>query len=416
MQSSSPSLNFDLVILGGGVAGLWLLNRLCNAGYNAVLFEHQALGTGQTVASQGMIHGGVKYTLSGALSGASEAIADMPAYWKKCLEGGGQQEGLVDLSQTKTLSDCFYMWSTASSLSKVTTFFASKALRGRVNKLARQDYPEVFQHSQFKGELYQLVDKVIDTPSLIKNLALNMAGRVFSIDWQKSHLEAHGNTVSLKMAGGMEINAQQFIFSAGKGNQDLLEQVQAEKPQMQLRPLQQVMVKHNNDYPLYAHCIGRDSTPRLTISSHRCDDGSLCWYLGGQLSETGVGKTPEALIAEAKQELQTLFPWLDWQGSRWQTLNIERAEPRQKNFARPDQAFIKQACHVSGAVMNNVAVAWPTKLTLVPNLGDEALQLLQSLGITPKYGDSVEELALCSDVPKAALSPWDALEEAQWQV
>ena len=37
----------DIVILGGGIAGLWLLNRLRNAGYAAVLLESTALGTGQ---------------------------------------------------------------------------------------------------------------------------------------------------------------------------------------------------------------------------------------------------------------------------------------------------------------------------------------------------------------------------------
>ena len=58
----------DIVILGGGIAGLWLLNRLRTAGYSTVLFERGALGQGQSIASQGMIHGGMKYALGGALT------------------------------------------------------------------------------------------------------------------------------------------------------------------------------------------------------------------------------------------------------------------------------------------------------------------------------------------------------------
>ncbi|HCC44093.1 MAG TPA: FAD-binding oxidoreductase, partial [Gammaproteobacteria bacterium] len=51
----------DIAILGGGIAGLWLLNLLVSRGYSVVLLEKEALGAGQTIASQGMIHGGVKY-------------------------------------------------------------------------------------------------------------------------------------------------------------------------------------------------------------------------------------------------------------------------------------------------------------------------------------------------------------------
>ncbi len=64
-------LQQDIVILGGGIAGLWLLHRLRAAGYAAVLLEKSTLGDGQTIVSQGMIHGGMKYALAGALTGAS---------------------------------------------------------------------------------------------------------------------------------------------------------------------------------------------------------------------------------------------------------------------------------------------------------------------------------------------------------
>jgi len=400
-------LSFDIVIIGGGVAGLWILNRLSNAGYNVILFEQATLGNDQTIASQGMIHGGVKYTLSGALSGASEAIADMPDYWRRCLAGKGD----VDLRKTKTLSDHFYMWSTESTLSRLTAFFASKALQGRVDALDKKELPPVFNTPQFKGKLYQLVDSVIDTPSLLANLAANFHDRIFSIAWEKAALVNKNKSVELHIESPHKkiiIAAQQFIFSAGKGNADLLNTIGAEKPEMQLRPLQQVMVKHKNDYSLYAHCIGSDSTPRLTISSHRCADGDICWYLGGQLSEKGVGKNPAELIKEAKKELESLFPWLHWQNAQWSTLNVERAEPKQINFARPDKAFIGRASQADKSVFDNVLVAWPTKLTLSPNLGDETLSLLQSLNIKPSHASANLAALDFLTTPVVASSPWDS--------
>ena len=75
----TPQLHTDIAIIGGGIAGLWTLDQLRNRGYSAVLFEQEALGSHQTMASQGMIHGGIKYALGGALSGSSEAISQMPS-------------------------------------------------------------------------------------------------------------------------------------------------------------------------------------------------------------------------------------------------------------------------------------------------------------------------------------------------
>ena len=41
---------YDIAILGGGVAGLWLLNRLRLNGYSVLLVDSQQLGSGQTLA------------------------------------------------------------------------------------------------------------------------------------------------------------------------------------------------------------------------------------------------------------------------------------------------------------------------------------------------------------------------------
>ena len=52
---------YDIMVFGGGIAGLWLGNTLSRAGYNVIVIESDKLGAGQTLASQGMIHGGQKY-------------------------------------------------------------------------------------------------------------------------------------------------------------------------------------------------------------------------------------------------------------------------------------------------------------------------------------------------------------------
>jgi glycerol-3-phosphate dehydrogenase len=404
MSTSATRVNLDIAIIGGGIAGLWLANRLTSAGYSVAVFESRALGSDQSVASQGMIHGGMKYTLSGTLTGASEAIAEMPRHWRACLCG----EGDVDLRTTRILSDHFFMWSSETMTSRLTTFLASKLTRGRVEPVADDKRPPLLRHQHFSGSLYRLEDMVLDVPSLINNLAHNIPGRVFQIDWQRARLESSADgiaslTIDTETGHTLHIDAQRFVFTAGKGNRDLLQQLALAQPAMQLRPLQQVMVKHPHPFRFYGHCLGADTTPRLTISSHTTSYGAHIWYLGGSLAEKGAHQSAETVIECAKQELAELMPWVDLSHAEWATLPIERAEPLQRQFARPDKAFV-------GApdAMKNLLVAWPTKLTLVPNLANEVLDLLQQDQVIPA-GDMAATTPLAQHLtyPPLALTPWD---------
>lgn len=399
-----PPLNIylDLAIIGGGIAGLWLANRIKNAGYKFALFESKALGSDQTLASQGMIHGGMKYTLAGTLTGASEAIADMPKHWRACLCG----EGDVNLRHTRILSDHFFMWSGDDLGSKLTSFFASKITRGRVESVPDDRRPPLLRNKDFSGSLYRLEDIVIDAPSLVANLAHNIEGNCFQIDWSQAQLlKGDDGTVSILIdtpEKPLIIHAKRFIFTAGKGNAGLLQQLELTSPAMQLRPLQQVMVKHQHPFDFYGHCLGRETTPRLTISSHRLPDGAHVWYLGGSLAEKGARMLAEELIEQAKLELGELIPWINLEGAEWATLPVERAEPLQPNFARPDNAFIAPTQGV-----NNLLVGWPTKLTLAPNLANQALEMLQAAGIQPSSNTQNIHLHDYLAYAELAKTPWE---------
>ena len=105
-MSARNRIRVDIAIVGGGIAGLWLLNLLRARGYTAVLIERTAFGDGQTIRSQGMIHGGLKYALSGSVTTASEAIATMPDRWRDCLRGSGD----VDLRGVRTSAERCHLW------------------------------------------------------------------------------------------------------------------------------------------------------------------------------------------------------------------------------------------------------------------------------------------------------------------
>jgi hypothetical protein len=168
---------------------------------------------------------------------------------------------------------------------------------------------------------------------------------------------------------------------------------------MQLRPLHMVMA-WGEIPPIFAHCIGSGTTPRVTITSYPLADEKTVWNIGGQLAESGVGLSAEEQIAEAQHELQQLLPWLDYSGVSWATLRVDRAEPKMAGGRRPDSCFV-QGDH-------GVITVWPTKLAFAPRVADETMAALQAAGIEPGDGGSVELHGL--QRPPQARMPWEDVE------
>ncbi|MGN2405629.1 NAD(P)/FAD-dependent oxidoreductase [Pseudomonas syringae] len=385
-------ISTDVLIVGAGVAGLWLNARLRRQGFSTVLVESASLGGGQSLKSQGIIHGGAKYALHGALSGASEAIADMPRRWREALDGKGE----LDLSGVRLLSDAHYLWSPGTIAGNLTSFFASKAVRGRVDQVKGEQLPPALQHPKFKGKVYRLAELVVDVPSLINRLA-ELAGDSLLAGKQIEPLYEGDELIGLRV-DGTDIHAQRIVLSAGGGNADLLKAVGISQPQMQRRPLHMVLVKGPSLKPLYAHCLGGGTKPRITVTTHPAADGQWVWYLGGDLAEAdGVAREPEAQIAVARKELEALLPWVDLSQAQWATLRVDRAEPAQSGLVRPDNAFLES--------QKRLMVGWPTKLALAPDFADRVLSVLSREGIHPTPQPAL------ANVPKPpiAVPVWDQL-------
>ena len=388
----SQALSTDVLIVGGGIAGLWLNARLRQQGFATVLVERGSLGGGQSLKSQGIIHGGAKYALHGALTGASEAIADMPRRWREALAGNGE----LDLSGVRILSDAHYLWSPGTLAGNLTSFFASKAVRGRVDQVKGEQLPPALQHPKFKGKVYRLAELVLDVPSLIARLA-ELAGDSLLAAERIEPLQGNAELCGL-IVDGREIRAQRVVLSAGAGNADLLAALGVEQPAQQLRPLHMVLAKGPALKPLYAHCLGGGPKPRVTVTTHPAADGQWVWYLGGDLAEAdGVARDEAAQIEAAKKEMASLLPWVDQSQTRWATLRVDRAEPAQSGLVRPDNAFL--------AEQQRLLVGWPTKLALAPDFADRVLATLQRDNLQPSADMPLPEL------PRPALGQpvWDAL-------
>lgn len=396
------TVEVDIAIVGGGIAGLWLLNRVRRLGFSAILLESATLGGGQTHKAQGIIHGGMKYSLQGTTTAAAEAIATMPQVWEQCLQGKGD----IDLSHVPVLSSHQYLWTTGGLTSKVAGFFAGMALKGNVQALETEKFPPIFQSPEFKGQVYSLDEIVIDVDALIRELFRPNQDVIFKIDpVQEEQLgfDEQGRLISFELRAApmhsVQLKAQKYIFAAGSGNELLAKRISKKSVAMQRRPLHMVVVKHDLPYELYAHCLGFGATPRITITTHRAHDGKLVWYIGGQIAEEGVKRSAEEQIETAKKELHELFPWLDFSGAHFATFFVDRAEPMQSGGKRPDSCFVEE--------IENIMVAWPTKLAFAPLLAENIAQILLHEKLQSGKTDTRELRAW--PIPSFAKPMWDQL-------
>lgn len=381
----------DVIVVGGGIAGLWTLARLQQAGYKAVLLESRALGVGQTRYAQGIIHGGTKYALTGKLTASSEAVADMPSRWRACYEGSGE----LDLTQAELLSDAHYLWSTTSLTSRISGFFASKVMRSRSTELDKESLPTIFQHKDFKGQFYRLDEPVFNTLSVIRALAEPRKQSIFMIDSETLRSEDGKVIVSSAQGKTYCLHYKKIIFNAGEGNEALVSRFGNDQPKMQRRPLKMVVMRGVQQDMIYAHCLGASVNPRITITSHRDANGDIVWYMGGQLAEDGVSKSKTELIQAVKKELDDLIPWLELKGAQWGVLEIDRAEIKKPGTTRPDSFTIEQH--------GDVITAWPTKLALAPAMADELVGMIDTDNIERNTDLFLPE---CAPLEYAEF-PWD---------
>jgi hypothetical protein len=393
----------DVVIFGGGVAGLWLLNRLRATGYSAILLEADRLGAGQTIAAQGIIHGGLKYALDLTLGEAARAIADMPAVWRRCLAGTGE----IDLRAVKVSADHCHFWLPTGLLAQATGFFASKTVKSKAEKLDPVNWPAALIGQPGVGAVYALDEPVLDLPSLLATLAAPHTDRIRHIDWPggvEFDFDADERLCAVRLRRRdncpIRLAARSFVFTAGGGNEAAIAKLRTAGIATQRRPLRMAMLKGMRHH-LFAHCFDVSDKPRVTITSHIASDGSIVWYVGGELAESGATILPEKLIASARHELSVLLPNLDLSQVKVAAFVIDRAEPHQRFGRRPDRPVVV----AKGAAL----IAWPTKLAFAPALAAEIIRHLGRERTIPGEDD----LAAFADWPHPgfAVPPW---ETAEW--
>ena len=395
----------DLLVLGAGIAGLWILDAATRAGLRAVGVESSAIGQGQSVSAQGIIHGGLKYTLRERDVAAAGSIRDMPAEWIRMSEEPNPTG--PDLRQAVVSSPCTWIWRTESLKSRIGMIGARAALRSRPEAVKASDRPDILR--SVPGQVLRVGEPVFETRTVLQALADPLADRLVRVAGPEgielSSRSGEIDTVVLRDdRGRVRLRPTAVVMAAGTGNEGLLSRLGLDSGITQRRPLHMTLLR-GPDLPwLHGHCVDGNRT-RVTVTSARDPAGNVVWQLGGELAESGVDRDSEDQIRHAINEVQSVLPALDLDAMTsvaWATYRVDRAERRTGQGLRPDDATIES--YHGGRLL----AAWPTKWALAPRL---AARVLESIPKSTRTTDTIPLDLQPLRAPEIAPYPW---QEATW--
>lgn len=391
----------DIIICGAGIAGLWLFNHLKSHGFNALLLEKDAIGCGQTIASQGIIHSGLKYALPGKVNKLAESISLMPSLWRKALNG----EGPVDLSAARVSASSQYFLIRSGFKGGLTGLGANLiaktggSLGNNAHRLSKSKWPASLKEIGFAGKVISTDEPVLDINSVLHALAepyQDSIRRVDMLEEMNFSLDSSSNIEHVTIKD-QTIIAERYIFTAAAANKILADRLgHANGLETQLRPLVQGMMR-NAPCELYAHCVELSEKPVMTISTHRTVDGLLVWYLGGSVAERRKDSNPHDVYAAAINGFRKFMPRVDLTKVSWSTLPIDRVEGKPKIAGHLPNGPTTHTC-------GNAIYAWPTKLAFSPVLTNQIIESLSKAGIKPSRQETD-----WSFLPKCSFTqtPWD---------
>lgn len=401
---ASTDRQLDVLILGGGIAGLWTLALLRARGVAVGLLEVGELGSGQTLWSQGIIHGGIKYALTGEASAASKAIARMPEVWREALAGRGE----VSLAAARRLSDEQWLWTTEGLISRFAGAAASKAIRTPVERAGPGERVGFFAGAPKGVDVYRVGEPVLDTASVVRALHEPMSGAIARVE-RVIAIEQVGDGVKVRAVSRAEethgeeitIGARMVVLTAGAGNEELAKLAGVRAP-MQRRPLHMVMAwvpeAAGRDAMVYGHCLGSSTVPRVTVTATPAV-GGVWWLVGGAIAESGVERDEESQRREAMKELRACLAWMNLEDVQIKTGRIDRAEGVTASGGRPDGPVVERE--------RGVMVVWPTKLAFAPEVAERVAAQVEAAGIKAS-GVKGGEIALAG-LERAVVGtmPWE---------
>jgi glycine/D-amino acid oxidase-like deaminating enzyme len=376
-------IDVDVLIVGGGAQGLWLLRDLTKHGYKAILLERHELGGGQTCHSHGLIHRGHYYDNVDMMIVLNAAAQ----FWQAFIA----EKGIEKLNVGRALAG----FGAGTEMAKLTNFWTTAGLQ--FEQCAAP--PQVFRGGTVKKVFFETGEFSLDPSEVIENLADGYHHSIYKLEDADDALDfkLQGATVrgvTARLDGATVDIAPRFVMlNAGVGNAKLLKQLgkgsNAGAPDIPVQAQRQshMMVLRGAELPMTTAvfpingglrgvflCPRRDKksgTPVWLVSDHRSvafsfnDDGTT------SLPSKPDKNWSEGMLTSLRAVAPAVLDAADTTGEL--EVAVYTGLTSERNYGSGQHMT---DCFIDPLGLENVLTIWPTKLT--PFASNIALRFIRS--------------------------------------
>lgn len=405
-KRNESTIRNDVLIIGGGVQGLWLLNDLRSEGYSAFLLERRELGGEQTCHSHVYLHKGHLYRETALAKRLTEVNLRWDAWLSRNRPRRGVLPSYFGFQNPGDAQERTHLWDQAGLTYRLVS--QPPALRGGKVRITYQS-PEI----------------CLDGESLVRKLSRGMMPFITRIDEVESvQMESNTGTVEqveARTPAGVRLifRPQALVLAAGAGNQSLLNLATGgRQPLMgrlsgvqQLRKAYMLIVCGNKGrlkpltgvFQMGGLFIVSRQIGEKTVWLVSDDRSSSLFFNEDWMLYDGREWLPR-VIASLRQLAPKYFRYP--QRLEWGLYEAPKAEGRASGFL-PTEERIEQF------KLKNLWAVWPTKLTLAPTVSQEVVSQIRKIIRRP--GSKVSKAwAAAHMAPKVAPERWKKTPLTSW--
>jgi glycine/D-amino acid oxidase-like deaminating enzyme len=403
----------DVLILGGGGLGLWLLNDLHRHGYSALLLERRELGGEQTGHSHVYLHQGHLYQ---EVSLAARLRHVTPRWL----------EWLRENAPSRAVGPSYFGFENPADAELKKTLWSNPELSLPFRELDGQDHPAALQGGSVQVVL-ESPEISLDGEALVRALGDRVApmiGQVTEVDdIRLGPGAARVEAVEAILPPGVRVTfrPKALVLAAGASNQALLDRAAGGRSALagQVREAQQIRKAHmlvlRGPKELLSPLTGVFQPFGLFLVSRDLGD-EVVWLVSDARSPS-LWSAEDWLVYDERWWLPQVVAAL-WKLSprcfappealRWGVYAAPKAEGRATG-AIPHEERIERFR------LANLWAVWPTKLTLVPQVSAVVVEQIRQLVPNPTpWGTPPAEWQAVRRMPGVALERWRRTALLDW--
>ncbi len=399
--SDAEPINTDVLIIGGGVQGLWLLNELRRLDYSALLLERERLGGDQTCHSHVYIHQGYLYRDN--QDGLIERLRDTQEAWKEWRKNAFAKEGSL------------FGW-----INKGAAEMKKKFWEGVVLSCEPATLPPALAGSEITT-LLKTPEFCLNGENLVGELQRENADFVSLIRQIKSvTLDADLERVEeveveMRKDEYLIFRPKVLVFTAGSGNQELLDLISIKYPgaQERLQKAQQIRRSHmlvvKGKKERFAPLTGvfPELDGLFIAARENEDDGSVVWLVSNFKIQS-LGAWLEGVIANLKRLSPLYFD------ERSVLENLEFGVYEAPKAERRTNGDIPYEERIENFGFQNLWTVWPTKLTLAPRASRELTEEIKKRIKPSRSWIAPQSWVDLCQTPEVAKERWQEIKLKRW--